>query len=134
MDLARLQTSSLKAGHWTPDRRLHWATEIASLVLCFYVVPQEILSSEKPWALVAHDEVNALDLAVDQHVLLDQLALDLVREVFSAAGIHLLLRELQRGGGGRVEQLLPLLCRQLVPLSQPLPVLLLILLANLATL
>ena len=38
---------------------------------------------EEPGALVAHDEVDALHLAVDQHVLLDQLALDLVRELLA---------------------------------------------------
>ena len=111
---------------------MHRSAVVASLVLRFDVVPQQVLRSEESWALVAHDEVNALDLAVDQHVLLDQLTLDLVGEVLIAASLHLVLGELQRGGGGGVQQLLPLLRRQLVPLGKTFPVLLLlILLTNL---
>ena len=100
-------------------------------MLCLYVIPQQVLRSEQPRALVAHDEVDALDLAVDQHILLYQLTLDLVGKVLGAAGLHLILGELQGGGGGRVQQLLPLLRRQLVPLSKTFPVLLLVFLANL---
>ena len=96
------------------------------------VIPQQVLSSEQPRALVAHDEVDALDLAIDQHILLDQLALDLVGEVLGASRFHLvLIGELQGGGGGGVQQLLSLLSCQLVPLSKAFPVLLLILLTNL---
>ena len=95
------------------------------------MVPKEVLSSKQPWALVAHDEVNALDLAVDQHILLDQLALNFIGKVLSAASLHLVLRELQWRGGGGVQQLLPLLRRQLVPLGKTFPVFLLILLTNL---
>ena len=71
--------------------RLHWPTVISSFVLCFYMVPKKVLSSEQPWALVAHDEVDALYLAVDKHVFLDQLAFYLVREVFATASVHLFI-------------------------------------------
>ena len=132
MNFSRLQSSSLEARHRSSDLRLHWTTVVASLVLCFDVVPQQILCSEQPRALVAHDEVDALDLAIDQDILLDQLALDLVGEVLGASGFHLvLIGELQGGGGGGVQQLLSLLSCQLVPLSKAFPVLLLILLTNL---
>ena len=55
------------------------------------MVPKKVLSSKQPWTLVAHDEVNALYLAVNEHVFLDQLAFDLVREVFATAGVHLFI-------------------------------------------
>ena len=96
------------------------------------MVPKKVLSSKQPWALVAHDEVDALYLAVDKHVFLDQLAFYLVREVFATASVHLfILREFQGGGRGWVQQLLSLLSGQLIPLCQSFPVLLLIFLSNL---
>ena len=55
------------------------------------MVPKKVLSSKQSWALVAHDEVDALYLAVDKHVFLDQLAFDLVREVFATASVHLFI-------------------------------------------
>ena len=55
------------------------------------MVPKKVLGSEQPWALVAHDEVNALYLAVDEHVFLDQLAFYLVREVFATSSVHLFI-------------------------------------------
>ena len=55
------------------------------------MVPKKVLSSKQPWALVAHDEVDALYLAVDEHVFLDQLAFYLVREVFATASVHLFI-------------------------------------------
>ena len=60
-------------------------------MFCFNMVPKKVLSSKQPWTLVAHDEVNALYLAVNEHVFLDQLAFDLVREVFATAGVHLFI-------------------------------------------
>ena len=96
------------------------------------MVPKEVLSSKQPWALVAHDEVNALYLAVDKHVFLDQLAFYLVREIFAPTSVHLFIfGEFQGGGRGWVQQLLSLLSGQLVPLCQSFPVLLLIFLSNL---
>ena len=55
------------------------------------MVPKKVLSSKQPWALVAHNEVDALYLAVDKHVFLDQLAFYLVREVFATASVHLFI-------------------------------------------
>ena len=96
------------------------------------MVPKKVLSSKQPWALVAHDEVDALYLAVDKHVFLDQLAFYLVREVFATASVHLFIfGEFQGGGRGWVQQLLSLLSGQLVSLCQSFPVLLLIFLSNL---
>ena len=96
------------------------------------MVPKKVLSSKQPRALVAHDEVDALYLAVDKHVFLDQLAFYLVREVFATASIHLFIfGEFQGGGRGWVQQLLSLLSGQLVPLCQSFPVLLLVFLSNL---
>ena len=96
------------------------------------MIPKKVLSSKQPRALVAHDEVNALYLAIDKHVFLDQLAFYLVREVFATASVHLfILGEFQGGGRGWVQQLLSLLSGQLVPLCQSFPVLLLIFLSNL---
>ena len=96
------------------------------------MVPKKVLSSKQSWALVAHDEVDALYLTINEHVFLYQLAFYLVREVFATASVHLfILREFQGGGRGRVQQLLSLLSGQLIPLCQSFPVLLLIFLSNL---
>ena len=48
------------------------------LVLGLDVVPEQVLRPKEPRTLVAHDEVDGLDLATDEDALLDQLTLNLV--------------------------------------------------------
>jgi hypothetical protein len=108
-----------------PQQRLSPVIDIFNWATLALLVP------EQPRALVAHDEVNALDLAVDQNVLLDELALDLVRKLLHPALAHVHVHVELVGRGG-VQQLLALLGRQLAAVRERLPILLLLLLlANL---